>query len=588
MNAPYPRRWTLALCLALAVLPASAGVDVKIEGLSAPLEANVRAFLSLQRYATTQDLDAEMMERLGDRADREVRAALKPFGHYEPVIVTQIEAAKGGWTAVLRVTPGPVVQLVAADVTVTGPGRDDRAFRQALAASPLKAGGPLRHADYEAIKGELQRAAVARGYLDATFTRAELAVDVDRHEARATLELATGERYRFGATSIEQHVIDPEVVRKFLRWREGDWYEAAMLLRTQFALDDSEYFGLVEVLPGTRDPAARTVPISIRARPGKRNKYSIAVGYATDTRFGAKLGWKNRRLNEHGHRLGAEIEGSQIKQAATLSYVLPWTDPALEKLSFDLTAGHELFGDLETSGGSLRAGLTQVRGNWQRVMFATASLQTSDTGQLGEDGQPVDDGTITDQLVVPGISYASMPTTISGSTYVGHGFLGELLGSHSALGSQSDFLRLRVRSERRFRLALAWHLIARGEIGASAVSGFSELPAEYRFFAGGDRSVRGYQLDELSPVNEAGDKIGGRHLLVGSLEIERDLPRNFAIAVFVDAGNAFNRFGDPLEYSAGIGVRFKLPFISMGIDVAQSVSDSSRGPRLHLNISPVL
>ncbi len=74
--------------------------------------------------------------------------------------------------------------------------------------------------------------------------------------------------------------------------------------------------------------------------------------------------------------------------------------------------------------------------------------------------------------------------------------------------------------------------------------------------------------------------------MVGSIELERDLPRNLAVAVFTDAGNAFNRFGAPLEYSAGVGIRYKLPFVSFGLDVAQPLSQSG-SPRLHLNIAPV-
>ncbi|MBP6514658.1 MAG: BamA/TamA family outer membrane protein, partial [Steroidobacteraceae bacterium] len=98
---------------------------------------------------------------------------------------------------------------------------------------------------------------------------------------------------------------------------------------------------------------------------------------------------------------------------------------------------------------------------------------------------------------------------------------------------------------------------------------------------------RGYGLDELSPVNSEGERIGGRHLVVGSVEVEHDLPHKLAVAVFFDAGNAVNRLGDPLEYSAGVGIRFKLPFVSVGLDVAQSLSESGRNPRLHLNVTPV-
>jgi len=155
-----------------------------------------------------------------------------------------------------------------------------------------------------------------------------------------------------------------------------------------------------------------------------------------------------------------------------------------------------------------------------------------------------------------------------------------------------------------FELHRKLHLLLRGEIGASLVAQFSELPGTVRFFAGGDRSVRGFGYNELSPVTVVTDrdgnpvkdangnvrtvKLGGKHLLTGTVELVRDLPRNFGVATFFDFGNAFDRFGDPLEYSVGIGVRFRLPVVTLGIDIAQPLSEPGAGPRLHINFSPKL
>jgi len=173
------------------------------------------------------------------------------------------------------------------------------------------------------------------------------------------------------------------------------------------------------------------------------------------------------------------------------------------------------------------------------------------------------------------------------------GWYAELIGSGAVLGSNASFLRLHLRDQWRFKLGPGWYLISRAEFGATLVKNFDELPTQYRFFAGGDRSVRGFAFNSLSPVEPVPGtnppeelRTGGKHLAVGSVEIERDLPKNFAVALFTDVGNAFNRFGDPMEYSAGIGVRYKLPFVGFGIDVAQPLSRSG-SPRLHINVSPV-
>jgi len=190
------------------------------------------------------------------------------------------------------------------------------------------------------------------------------------------------------------------------------------------------------------------------------------------------------------------------------------------------------------------------------------------------------------QLLVPGISFARLPPDFLGTNAVPTGLRAELLASTSQLGSDTNFTRVDVRDDRRIRLTDLWEIYLRAEIGASAVGDFEELPAQYRFFAGGDQSVRGYGYQELSPVDENGNKIGGRHLFTATFEIQRNLPRNFVAAVFMDAGNAFDKFGDPLEYSAGVGLRYRLPFLSIGLDVAQSISDTSRSPRLHINFTP--
>jgi translocation and assembly module TamA len=129
------------------------------------------------------------------------------------------------------------------------------------------------------------------------------------------------------------------------------------------------------------------------------------------------------------------------------------------------------------------------------------------------------------------------------------------------------------------------------------------------FFAGGDNSVRGFAYNSLSPTEDVCDqtqqpvrdasgnctvkkgtvKVGGKDIITGTVEVIRDLPRNFGIATFFDYGNAFDRFGGtPLEYSVGVGFRVRLPVVTLGVDIAQPISRPGASPRLHINFSPKL
>jgi translocation and assembly module TamA len=205
-------------------------------------------------------------------------------------------------------------------------------------------------------------------------------------------------------------------------------------------------------------------------------------------------------------------------------------------------------------------------------------------------------GRLVDDLIVPGVTYASVPEGYLGEELFSRTLYAQLIGSNKLLGSNSDFLRLDVHSERVLNITEHWHLLLRGEVGASAVGNFQDLPGIFRFYAGGDRSVRGFAFNSLSPVQTAPDgsqvRVGGRHLLTGTFEVVRDLPRQFGVAVFTDVGNAINNLGEPLAASVGVGLRWRLPVITVGFDIAKAIRapgfSTLPGPRLHINISPQL
>jgi translocation and assembly module TamA len=584
-----PRRRRLALLLALGSLmggPATAGIRIEIEGLEGEARRNVLAFLSVERYRERAELTEDTVTRLFNRIDGEVRSALRPLGYYEPEVRTDLLPNEGGdWQVRIAVQAGEPVLIRSVEIAVEGAGSEDAVFGTVTTPADLREGRQLNHGTYERAKGDLARTAATYGYLDARLTTSELRVDPATHAADIVLRIETGERYRFGAVDIEQSVVRQELMRRFLRFREGEPYDASQLLRTQFALDDSLYFSTVEVTPGERDAQTLTVPIRITAQKSRR-QFTLGAGYGTDTNVRGTFGWTDSRLNDRGHRLRVEVRASSITRRVDARYDIPVGDPALERVSLDVLNRRELRGDLTTIELTGRPSLTQVRGRWQRVL--SVGVTTTDTDAGGAIQRT--------NLVVPGIAYASVPDGFLGETLFTRGLYVEMFGSHSALGGDSDFLRLHVQSERVFDFADRWHLLLRGEAGASLVRNFEELPGIYRFFAGGDRSVRGFAFNALSPRTDVlqrttGEVItkntGGRHLLVGTVEVARDLPRNLAAATFFDIGNAFNRFGDPLEYSAGIGLRFRLPAVTLGVDIAQPLSTSA-GPRLHLNISPQL
>ncbi|MFM7626861.1 MAG: autotransporter assembly complex protein TamA, partial [Gammaproteobacteria bacterium] len=288
---------------------ARADIDIQVTGVPEDIRRNVLVFLSLERYRTRDDLDEALLARLQERAEREAASALRPFGYYEPTVTTEVtRTAPGEWRVRIAIDPGKPVILEDVAVEVIGPGAEHPAFRAILDTPRLRRGDRLNHTTYDGVKSELRRLAATLGYADAKLTASEMLVDLASHSARVQLALETGPRYSFGATRITQESLDEDLLRRYLRYRDAEPYDATQLLRTQFALDDSQYFSTVEVMAGEPDRERLIIPVDIRAEPNRRNRYSAGVGYATDSKARGTLTWDNRRLNDRGHRLRAELK----------------------------------------------------------------------------------------------------------------------------------------------------------------------------------------------------------------------------------------------------------------------------------------
>ncbi len=615
----------LLLVWVLAAPLARAGVTITIKGVSDPLRKNVLAYLSFARYQRSKHLTPDTVDRLQNRVSREVRAALRPFGYFEPNVRSSVTSTgSGNWQVTIAIDPGQPVILTKVDVRVVGPGAASPLFMRITSNLPFHTGEQLDQAKYERVKSDLLRTAATYGFLDATLTRHELLVNPSAHTASIALELQTGVRYRFGATTIKQNAVNEKLVRRFLRYRPGAPFDLTEVLRTQFALDDTEYFTNLEVLTGTPDHVHHTVPVSIRADPNRPNVYSFAGGYATDTGARGIISWQDRRVNSYGHKMSIDIEAAQVTKYSLQSrYIIPIGDPAVENLTLAGTVEQRQLADVDARTMSFGPSVTRVTGRWQTVWFingvhstgtvqgtpecpvGTTSGTTTYTQCTTSAGQPIPSitaGTATDDLLVPGVDIASVPKGYLGEPMFEHGIYAEIRGSQGAFGSKASFLQIHVQLERVFTLAPKWHLLLRDELGVTFASHFDEMPSVMRFFAGGEGSVRGFAYNDLSPTQNfcetvgsgasarqecVAAKAGGKDLITGSVEFDRDLPRDFGVAAFFDYGNAFNHFGTPLQYGAGLGFRVRLPVLTLGIDIGQPLSQSG-SPRLYINFSPKL
>jgi len=574
----------LLICAGLALVGADLGVAqegqvaVDVRGLRPDMRTNVMATLSLTRSGDRVRLAEGRVRALLDRAPREVRAALEPFGYYEPTVRDSLRYDGRRWRVTLDVNAGPPVILVAADVRVTGPGSDDPALAEVLRATPLSSGAPLSHVAYEAVKTALATAAADRGYLDASFDSAAIRVDRTARTARATVFFATGPRYAMGPVTFRQSVLDEGLLRSLVPWAPGDPFDGSRLLALQATLLDGPYYSAVEIVPRRDLAAGGVVPIDVVLTPANPERYSLGAGYGSDTGPRGTANVEFRRLNQAGHRAEIDAWVAQVERRFSARYYLPFRSRHASLLSFSGGFVDENPKTSDTETWLVGTNLAGLWGSWRSEIGITLQRAAFEVGAQS--------GVTTLALLGLGLSRVRADDRLDPR----RGILTRLRarGASDALIGEVTLLDVGAEARGVVSPTPELRLRARAEAAALFTPDFDELPGSMRYFAGGDRSVRGYGYRELGPRDAAGEPLGGSRLLVGSLEVEWRFVERWGVAAFLDAGNALSSFSSALEAGTGAGVRWRSPVGMIRLDGAWAVTEPGTPFRLHLNVGPEL
>ena len=174
----------------------------------------------------------------------------------------------------------------------------------------------------------------------------------------------------------------------------------------------------------------------------------------------------------------------------------------------------------------------------------------------------------------------------------GHFLTAEGTLAARALGGQVGFMKSFLQAHTYRRLPGSRRIVFAGRIGIGLADGFpravvvedenglpvpqiiEDLPASERFFAGGDTTIRGFALDSLGTaetISESGFPIGGNGLVLLNAELRVPVWKDFGAAVFVDAGNVFERVtqidASELRVTVGFGLRYRTPVGPVRFDV---------------------
>ena len=554
--------------------PATAEPRAQIRG---ELDAELRALL----VRAVGEVDTPASNRF--EARRRARGALEASeallrseGYYQPVLEDIVEGEETP-VAVVNVIPGRRFALAEVQLLWAETPPDVGAETAVRSEIGLTPGQPGRAGDVISAEGRIVAGLARRGYADAAALPRRVVVDHAAFTVQPTYRIASGALVQLDGVRLETDgPTNPDWVVRLAPWAEGEVYDPEDVAELERRLlETGVYDGVgVALAPPDQTNAAghRPVIISLTDRP--RRILEAGATFSTAEGSGLDLLWTWHNRFGRADTLVWQARAANVDSRLGLSLSLPhWRRPG-ETLRLSGSLLNEdtdayrrtaaaLAADLQqrigktsylSYGVGLDAGtydenrfdpLTRLPVNFDRDLLI---LTGRASGYLDQSDDPLDP--------VTGwrLSASVQPTAVT--------------GEDTAL-----FLRTEAQASAYLPLHDDARTVLAGRVRIGSIIGGEELtvPSDRLFYSGGGGSVRGFEYQGAGPQLPDNTPRGGLSLFETSIEVRRDVWRNFQAVAFVDAGAiGFQETPDfsNLRYGAGFGVRYKLPFGPIRADIA--------------------
>ena len=527
--------------------------------------------------SSLKTIPVENSDRYYYLASKTIDEALRAVGYFNSKIDYQFVPQPNAKQDLLiaNVALDEPVKIAEIQVQLLGDAEKDENFL-ALQKQVPKLGSVLNQGVYDDYKGELEKVALAKGFFDYQFLTHRLAILPSAHEAYWQLAFDSGKRYRYGNIRFQGSQIREDYLRNILAIQSGDPYLINDLSELSTDLSASNWFKSVLVQPNI-DKQSKKVDLDVLVQPRLKNSYEIGIGYGTDVGPRLQFGWNKPWINSRGQSFSSNFYISDPKKTIEATYKIPLLKQPLNYY-YEISTGYEeeKKNDTDTSGLTLA-----ILRYWNR-----------ETGWQNSFGVRARYDNFT-QANVSNRTLLIYPTAGFNRTRVRGGlfpYWGDsqkitLNWGNKAVGSDVDFYSAIASTSWIRTYAENHRFLTRAEIGYLSTNQFDKIPPALRFFAGGDRSIRGYGYHKISPKDKNGELTGANRLFTASIEYQYQVKPKWWGAIFYDTGFASDRFAfNDLRKGAGIGVRWNSPIGAVKFDIATPINDKDDSKNIQFYI----
>jgi len=452
-------------------------------------------------------------------------------------------------------------------------------------------------------------------------------IDKEKRTIGITLLVNPGKRvYVRRVTFLGNERTQDEVLRREMRQLEGSWFSQAAVDRSKIRLQRLGYFKDVTIETPRVAGSDDQIDVTVKVTEQSAGSFQFGVGYSEFQGLITTVALTQRNFLGSGNSIGVTVQNNRYTKRFDFSFFDPYfTDDGISlgyQLSYrkqdyssntnlaqytsDIVSAEVLAGIPLTETDTLSLSMGVDRNQLTTVDGVTPlSLIHQLIDELGPralspvfhadddgDGDPND---LDDDDGIPGIdalSYGANRRWNVNTWSMSAGwsrdsrnkFFAPTAGSFQRLGADvalpgSDFEYWKVNYEygRYFPINNGWSILARGEVGYGDGYGNNRsLPFYQNFYAGGTRSVRGFEDNTLGPSEAFGtgdnaflQPLGGSFKTVGSVELIFPTPFTKAdsdtaqFSAFFDVGNVFADYDafktDELRASTGLSFKWQAP-----------------------------
>lgn len=504
--------------------------------------------------------------------------ALQSAAYYNPTIKASVADETCPIVITLAVEPGQIYHF--ADFKVTNENLCDTSCDACHHLSLEDIGIALDTPAYPAAIIEAEEDLLAilekRGYPLAKLVKREVIADIEHHTISVNLIIDSGPQALFGDTDIcGNETLLPVFFARKIAWQTGALYNPELVQRTLNTLELSGLFSSITVSHGDEVDEAGYLPMHIALKEAKHRSIGFGVGYATTLGFGANAEWEHRNITGRGDKLSLVATVWQIKQEGFIRYVQPDFLCPRQDLIWAAELEHETVKAFKETSLSVSSTIEKQINDQLRISYGTMFTKLRNTHS--DNNRTFSLFKVPLQLFWNGANRLMDPS--SGFTF--H------FKTTPALQTQSPSFTYTTH----FLSATAYqpldanhHFVLAGKATFGSIWGASKhsIPPSERFYAGSDTLLRGYHYLTVSPLNEFNKPLGGRSLMIYSLEARLRVWNPFGVILFYDVGNVYSQvmpqFGHKQLQSAGIGLRYHTPVGPIRLDMAFPFN-----PRKHLD-----